>query len=143
MTGFVQMGHIYGCNYNATRWFRSYISHRTQKVFINNVSSSLNNVQHGVPRGSILGPLLFIIYLNDLTFDLEYVLTNMYADDSTFYLSGKSILSIEPHIQSDMDILSKWYNVNKMVLNTDKSNCMLICNPQNEIPYRKQNFIFT
>ena len=106
---------IYGCNYNTTRWFRSYISHRTQKV------------QHGVPQGSILGPLLFIIYLNDLTFDLEYVLTNMYADDSTFYLSGKSIVSIEPHIQSDMDILSKWYNVNKMVLNTDKSNCMLIC----------------
>ena len=96
---------IYGCNYNTTRWFRSYISHRTQKVFI-------NNVQHGVPQGSILGPLLFIIYLNDLTFDLEYVLTNMYTDDSTFYLSGKSIVSIEPHIQSDMDILSKrFYNI--------------------------------
>ena len=68
--------------------------------------------------------------MNDLTFDLESVFTSMYADDTTFYLNGPDTASIQDAIQSDMNIINDWYINNKMILNVDKSNTMVVCNSQ-------------
>ena len=64
---------IYGCLESTVQWFSSYLKGRTQHVYLNGIISEQNLIRHGVPQGSILGPLLFVLYMNDLTFDLESV----------------------------------------------------------------------
>ena len=80
-------------------WFSSYLLGRKQKVFVNNVLSESENVICGVPQGSILGPLLFLIFINDLPLNINNVLTDLYADDTTLYYIGKSQACIEQQLQ--------------------------------------------
>ena len=94
--------HVYGFCGKTVNFFKSYLSERTQQVIIGNTCSENRNVSFGVPQGSILGPLLFVLYINDLPLCIENCNTELYADDTTLHRSGKSIQNIELQVQEDL-----------------------------------------
>ena len=96
-----------GIHGNLLTWLSSYLSNRYQKVVLHSTESSLRSIQAGVPQGSVLGPLLFIIYVNDIAENL-LSLTRLYADDSSLYYSASSINDIEGIINHDLTLISNW-----------------------------------
>ena len=80
---------LYGCNNITVNWFNSYLSDRTQRVMMNNATSNQCYVKHGVPQGSILGPLLFVIYINDLVMHCTECSLHRYTDDSNLIIADK------------------------------------------------------
>ena len=121
---------LYGCNNNALSWFCSYLSERNQTVFINSKMSDSLKINHGIPQGSILGPLLFILFINDLPLCLKKGGIHMYADDTSVYVTGKDVNELNTCLNMELEEVSKWCNTNKLVINQLKTNCMLICSPQ-------------
>ena len=85
---------------------------------------------NGVPQGSILGPLMFLLFINDLPLYTEPINTNLYADDTTLFDMGISRLAIESNLQIALNSLSKWCKENGMVINTGKTKLMLITTHQ-------------
>ena len=102
-------------------------------VSINNILSNNETVLNGVPQGSILGPLLFLLFINDLPLYTEEVKTNLYADDTTLYYTGKSVIEIKNKLQHSVISLHRWCKGNGMVLNTSKTKVMLITTKQKRI----------
>ena len=88
----------YKLNEICLNWFRSYLSHRTQKVYFRDTFSAQKTVKCGVPQGSILGPLLFLLFINDLPLYTK-AMTDLYADDTTLYETSKSKEEIERKLQ--------------------------------------------
>ena len=107
------------------RWFREYLSNRYQHVCINNSNSSTLPVISGVPQGSLLGPLLFLIYINDLPFSLKHSESFLFADDTKCLRPIRS-----PHdcilLQSDLDALSPWSSDWKLMFNETKCSLLSI-----------------
>ena len=87
-------------------------------------------ITSGVPQGSIIGPLLFIIYMNDMDQCLHNCSAGMYADDTTFYLKEKSTIILNTEIEEDMANVSKWCKNNRMVINENKTRSMLVGSKQ-------------
>ena len=112
------------------KWFSSYLLERKQKVFVNNTFSESENITSGVPQGSILGPLLFLIFINDLPLCTNNVFTDLYADDTTLYYIDKSEKCIEKQLQIALQALTEWCKVNGMLINTSKTKVMLITTHQ-------------
>ena len=118
----------YGITDNNLLWFRNYLTNRKQIASINgNLSESLL-ITTGVPQGSILGPLLFILYVNDLNSCFKKSIVNMYADDTVFYCSASSVASVTQNLQCDLQTVANWLQANKLSLHIGKTNCMIICN---------------
>ena len=112
----------YGIN---STWFKSYLSDRTQIAYINGQSSESLHVETGVPQGSILGPLLFLVYLNYLPTSLKYCRVNMYADDTAFYTYDHHNISDITHmLKSDLCDVSKWLDANKLSLHIGNMSSM-------------------
>ena len=103
----------------------SYLSNRKQRVKINDTYSSWSEILFGVPQGSILGPLLFNIFICDMFYFLEGFDIANYADDSTPYCAGKSAESVVNNLEQSSTILFKWLNNNYMKVNTGKSHLLL------------------
>ena len=115
----------YGIRGNALDWFSSYLSDRQQYVTYNGVSSSPKSITCGVPQGSILGPLLFLIYINDLAKICTHTFCIMFADDSNMFHSGTNIEQMQNILNTELAKISKWLKVNKLSLNIDKTHFML------------------
>ena len=122
----------YKCNDSSVSWFESYLSNRTQRVSLNNNYSDASDVIYGVPKGFILGPLLFLIFINDFPLYIQNISTTveLYADDTTFYCSNVHKLVLERNLQASLDCLQRWCCENGMVLNIDKTKIMLITTKQ-------------
>ena len=116
--------HAYGCSKQDLAIICSYLSNRKQRMEINNVFSSWKNLILGVPQGSVLGPLLFNIYLNELFFFLKDVGICNFADDTTTYISDKSLENVLKSLEKNSMLAIRWFENNYMKLNTDK--CRLI-----------------
>ena len=101
---------IYRFNDLSLSWFKSYLSNRTQQVVINNLSSSSCDVVCGVPQGSFLGPLLFLLFINDLPLSLKNspISVDLYADDSTLYSTALDKSSLEADLQKALDSVHTW-----------------------------------
>ena len=97
----------YGINGKLYDWFESYISDRRQSVFIGNVKSSLQLTNAGVPQGSVLGPLLFLLYVNDIADNL-ISLSRLFADDTSLSFTSASPYTIEDVMNGDLEILDNW-----------------------------------
>ena len=102
-----------------------FFSDRKQFVTINGSQSSLKPIIHGVPQGSILGPLLFVIYINDLPGICNVAKFILYADDANIIITGSNVLEIMTKINQLIDILIKWVYSNGLALNLKKT-CYMI-----------------
>ena len=116
----------YGVDYRALKWFDSYLSDRQQKCIVNGELSGSRAVTCGVPQGSLIGPLLFLIYINDLPNCLTKALPRMYADDTSISIAASSLSELELALNAELANLHEWLNVNKLSLNIAKTEFMLI-----------------
>ena len=115
----------YGIRGCALEWFKSYLSNRTQFVTYNGISSASKTVKCGVPQGSILGPLLFLIYINDLANICHHTLPYLFADDTNLFKSGTDLSSMQKDINVELVGICEWLKVNKLSLNVGKTKFML------------------
>ena len=118
---------MYGIVDVELEWFSNYLRSRTQKVIFDNEWSSSQEIYCGVPQGSVLGPLLFLLFINDVSnFTTEGCVLNMYADDVIIYTSASTIDEIQNKLQICVNNIQKWYFMNKLTVNEKKSNVMVI-----------------
>ena len=115
----------YGMSPNVVDWFRNYLSGRVQATKVNNTISNWAEVKCGVPQGSILGPLLFILYINDLDNVITDCSISLYADDTALYYSNSSYIDLMLSIRDDIGSVSEWLKCNKLTLNTKKTKFMI------------------
>ena len=106
--------------------FKSYLSDRHQVIHSDNVTSDEMTITSGVPQGSILGPLLFLIYINDISHEILTGGIDLYADDSTLYEMNKQPCVVQRNLQINLNKLQDWCNLNNMSLNPNKTKCMMI-----------------
>ena len=125
----------YGIRGVANTWFKSYLSNRTQYVSINGFESKSKNISTGVPQGSVLGPLLFLIYINDLNVAISYSTVHHFADDTNLLITGKSLNSIKKRANIDLKLLCNWLKANKISLNSSKTEAILFRHPKKDINY--------
>ncbi len=116
----------YGIDNSELKWFKSYLEDRSQIVKCNGQTSERKFVSIGVPQGSVLGPLLFLMFVNDLSQHTHIGVTNLYADDTVVYYAGKTVDEVNSVLQQCVTDMSKWYGGNKLTLNAEKSNTMII-----------------
>ncbi|MFZ2538662.1 MAG: reverse transcriptase family protein [Oscillospiraceae bacterium] len=121
----------YGIRGVANKWFVSYLSNRQQYVSINNKMSKFSGIVCGIPQGSILGPLLFLIYINDLNFASNKLKNIMFADDTNLFLTGKNMDQIEVELNSELVAISDWFQANLLSLNVKKTSYMIFTNRKN------------
>ena len=121
---------LYGIKGQALSFLESYLSNRNQKCQIQGSVSSEKLIKCGVPQGSILGPLFFLLYINDLPQCLDKTKPRLFADDTNLTVSGDSITDLETAVNSDLEKLRKWIIANKLSLNVAKTEFMLIGSKQ-------------
>ena len=111
---------FYGIRGIALEWFKNYLTNRSQFVFYRDTHSANCSVTCGVPQGSVLGPLLFIIYTNDLPHSLTHSNCILFADDTTIYYTSNDKTTLQRNIENDMTSLANWFYANKLSLNIQK-----------------------
>ena len=117
---------FYGVADRELMWFKSYLTARQQQCLVNGCLSSQSNLLCGVPQGSILAPLLFLIYINDLPNCLKFTTPCLYADDTKIFTSSFDSGVLANNINSDLKILSDWLIVNKLQFHPLKTKLMVV-----------------
>ena len=107
----------YGVEHNELLWFTDYLSDRSQAVNADGCISSFSNINTGVPQGSVLGPLLFLIFISDLPTCLGNTLMNIYADDTAIHVCGTDFKNIQKRLQEEVDKVVQWFHSNRLVIN--------------------------
>ena len=121
---FIKLEH-YGIRGTALNLFKHYLKDRTQYVVYNGLKSEKQHITCGVPQGSILGPLLFLIYINDLGTVSNKIFTLLFADDSNLFLSGKNPDQLIQEMNLELIKVIKWLEVNKLSLNIGKTHFII------------------
>ena len=101
--------------------FQSYLSERKQYVTYNHTKSSIKSIRCGVPQGSILGPLLFLIYINDLVSVCQHTMAIPFADTTSSFINGDNLLQMVQILNAELDDIWNWPKVNKLSLNKNNS----------------------
>jgi len=121
----------YGIMDNEIMFFSSYLADRSQIVQCNNMVSDMKHTSIGVPQGSVLGPILFLLYINDVSQHIHLGKANIYADDMLIYTACSSINEVEEALQKCLNEVEKWYDGNRLIINASKSTSMLISSKRN------------
>ena len=119
-----------GFSDSAVFWFKAYLTNRTQRVNVNGVFSDPQSIQFGVPRGSILAPLRFIVYINNLPSVVQSCDIQLYADDTLLFFSSNSTAEIETYLSEDLNSIISWLENNFLFLNYSKTKIMLVGSQQ-------------
>ena len=119
----------------AKQWFCSYLSNRKQFVSLGSIKSEERLVTCGVPQGSVLGPLPFLLYINDFSNSATNIDFHLFADDSNLFCSHKNLQSLEQNLNMQVHNVNQWLCDNKLSLNIDKSNFVIFRPPQKKIEY--------
>ena len=116
-------------------WFRTYLSERTQSVKLSQHVSTSKIINYGVPQGSVLGPILFLLYINDLPSIFTHLRAILFADDATLYTTGEDTRNMIYTANNDLKILYTWCLSNRMTINLDKTYYMIFTNKEcNNLP---------
>ena len=124
----------YGIRDTSLTWIESYLSNRKQSVKLNRVNSKYEQVSCGVPQGSILGPLLFIIYVNDMHVAVQSSIMHHFADDTNIIFSAKNPNKIAKTL--NRDLLFEWLCANRLSLNASKTEFIVFRPPKKTLDKR-------
>ena len=130
----------YGIRGSMLKWFESYLTDRKQYVFYNGVSSDIKNITCGVPQGSVLGPLLFLLYINDLPNISDKLAFFLFADDTNIYYESNNLKELEKTVNEELKKLSLWLNLNRLALNVKKTNFVIFRSCQ-KVPNHEVNLL--
>ena len=125
---------------NVICWFKSYLSNRKQVTSVANSLSTTKPVPVGVPQGSVLGPLLFIIFVNNLPLCPRYCETALYADGTVLYGHAKDPKELESNLNHDLQCLFEWFNTNLLTLNTSKCKFIICGRNDGKLPTKVLHF---
>ena len=115
----------YGVRGTSLNWFSSYLTNRSQFVSYNNIFSETRYITCGVPQGSVLGPLLFLLYINDLPNISKKLKFFLFADDTNIFFESSKLHEIEKTVNKELIKLNVWLNVNRLSLNISKTNFVI------------------
>ena len=115
----------YGIRGVANRWFKSYLNGGTQYVSITGFNSNHKLMKYDIPQGSVLGPLLFLNFINDLNYAIKNPTTFHFSDDTCLLSVKQSINEINKSVNKDLKSLQKWLNANKISLNVTKTEVVI------------------
>ena len=116
----------YGADHSVLKWFTSYLTNRGQKCYVNGHLSNIQSISYGVPQGSIIGPLLFLLYINDLPNCLSEGSPRMFADDTNISQHAETTQNLEAVMNTELQNLEIWLKANKLSLNITKTEFMII-----------------
>ena len=122
----------YGIRGSNLDWFRTYLKDRTQYVHVNDYSSERKTIAHGVPQGSVLGPTLFLLYINDLPLSTKLAEFFIFADDSNLLITASSCTELEEKCNIVLHAVQSWVTQNGLKLNIDKTNLLVYNNNTNQ-----------
>ena len=131
--------HHYGIRGITNDWFKSYLNNRTQETKVNDSISEKIEVTYGVPQGSILGPLSFLVYINDLHDAVIHSLMHHFADDTNMFYCNKYLKKINKYINRDLSQIVQWLTANRISLNASKTE-LIIFRPKNKSITKHLNF---
>ncbi len=123
----------YGIRGTSLNWFQSYLCDRKQYVSVNGHSSSACYITCGVPQGSVLGPLLFLIYINDLPNSSKLLKFFLFADDTNIYFESDDLIRLSKTVNKELKKVKTWLDCNKLALNVDKTNFVLFHSPRKKL----------
>jgi hypothetical protein len=129
----------YGIRGNALDWFKSYLSDRMQCTEIGDTQSKLDYVKCGVPQGSILGPLLFLLYINDIVMSSDVFKFILFADDTSLFYSHKNKNEATDILNTELSKISQWLAANKLSLNVGKSKLLIFTNQKSNTQIDEDN----
>ena len=121
----------YGIRGHANKFFKSYLTERTQFTFINNEKSTTRAIKCGVPQGSVLGPILFLLYVNDLCYAVGSNIARLFADDTGLFTHGRNLKTLLDESVMTYRKLFEWCICNRLTINFSKT-CFIIFHPQNK-----------
>ena len=119
---------MYGIRGMALEWLQNYLSERLQYVNYQGVNSEKSKMLCGVPQGSILGPTLFLLYINYICNVSRVLSLTLFADDTTVLVSGNDVEKLKNVLCVELDKLNVWFRANKLSLNVTKTNFMIFAN---------------
>ena len=117
---------LYGIKDCSLRWFESYLSNKEQFITYSDKQTNIETIIFGVPQGSILGPLLFLIFVNDLHKVKKYLNPIMFADDTNFFCSHKNVKILLQIVNSELKLVTEWILAKKLSLNGKKNKVCFI-----------------
>ena len=123
----------YGIRGVALNWFKSYLYRRQQVVKLNNIYSQPLEINGGVPQGNVLGALLFLIYINNISRISNLLRFHLFADDTSIFYSDKDVNQIERVVNKELCLVAQWLSANKLSLNVTKSSFIIFHPPQKRV----------
>ena len=121
----------YGITTHSLNLLKSYLTNRRQRVRVEDVTSDISYVNSGVPQGSVLGPLLFNIFINDLFYFIKEAKLSNYADDNQLYFADSDPAVVEHVVNKELVVVCEWFRNNKMILNPEKCKALVLSRKPN------------